>query len=108
MITFRQPPSFSVLSTRYIKCVVSTMENGIATDPTTGTIEFAFKADGVAPVSGDWKAGSWETATTEYIGRCLVGPSGTVTLTAGSYDVWVRYTKSPEIIIEQIGYLVIH
>lgn len=108
MTIFSQPTAFSALSTRYIKCVVSTQENGVTSNPTTGTIEFAFLVDGVSPVSGDWKAGSWETTDTEYLGRCLVGPSGVITLTAGSYDVWVRYTKSPETIIEKVGYLVIY
>lgn len=108
MTIFSQPPAFSTLSTRYIKCVVSTQENGVASNPTSGTIEFAFMADGTDPGALNWKSGSWETAGDEYLGRCLIGPSGTVTLSAGSYDVWIRYIKAPETIIEKVGYLVIY
>lgn len=107
-MNFQSPPTFSALSTRYVKCVVSTTENGVKSDPTTGTVDFAFVLDGIEPTVLDWKVGSWETATDEYLGRCLVGPSGTVTLSAGSYDVWVRFTKSPETVIEKVGYLVIY
>jgi hypothetical protein len=103
-----QAPSFSTLSTRYIKCSVSTRENGLLADPTTGTIDFAFLNDAIEPASWDWKAGTWETTSEEYLGRCLVGPSGSITLAAGSYDVWVRFTKTPEVIIEKVGYLVIY
>lgn len=106
--TFGQPPTFSNLSTRYVKCVVSTQENGIQSDPTTGTIEFAFVEDDIEPISGDWVSGSWETTSDEYLGRCLVGPGGSITLAAGSYDVWVRFTKTPEVVSEKIGYLVIY
>lgn len=105
---FTQPLTFSSLSTRYVKCVVSTQENGVQSDPTTGTIEFAFVADDIEPVSANWQSASWEITSDEYLGRCLVGPSGAVTLTAGAYDVWVRFTKAPEIIIEKIGHLVVY
>jgi hypothetical protein len=107
-LAYSEPPSFSTLSTRFVKCTVSAQENGLLIDPTTGTIEFAFMADSVEPASLNWKTGSWEIGLGEYLGRCLVGPSGTITLAASSYDVWVRYTKAPETIIEKIGYLVIY
>jgi hypothetical protein len=105
---FVQPPRFSTLSTRYVKCYISVTQSGVQIDPTTGTVEFAFVADGVTPGSSDWKTGSWETTSDEYLGRCLVGPTGTVTLTAATYDVWVRYTKTPEVIAEMIGHLAIY
>jgi len=105
---FVEPASFSVLSTRYIKCYASVVQNGSQIDPTSGTIEFAFVGDDVIPGLSDWVSGSWETTSDEYLGRCLVGPTGTTALAVGSYDVWVRYTKSPEIVVEKIGYLVIY
>ncbi len=104
---FVQPPSFSVLSTRFIKCWISVTQSGVQIDPTTGTVEFAFKADNTTPQEIDWQDGSWESTSYEYLGRCLVGPSGTIALSAGEYDVWVRYTRSPEIVIENVGNLVI-
>jgi hypothetical protein len=105
---FVAPPNFSTLSTRFVKCWVSVTQSGVQIDPTTGTVEFAFVADDVTPGASDWKAGTWESTGFEYLGRCLVGPSGVVTLTAGSYEVWVCYTKAPESIVEKIGHLVIY
>lgn len=105
---FGQPASFSTLSTRYIKCAVSATQDGSSIDPTIGTVEFAFVGDDVTPGPSDWVIGSWETTSNEYLGRCLVGPEGDTTLVAGSYDVWIRYTKAPETVAEKIGYLVIN
>lgn len=91
----------SALSLEYVRVRVQASEAGAAVDPSGNTVVMAFVAEGVAPVSGDWKTASWETDTTTnpdtYFARCLVGPAGTVTLTAGIYDVWVRVTDSPEI-----------
>jgi len=105
---FVAPPKFSTLSTRYVKCWVSVTEYGVQVDPTSGTVEFAFVAEGAVPGSSDWKAGSWESTGFEYLARCLVGPSGVISLPANTYDVWVRYTKSPEEVIEAIGNLFIY
>lgn len=80
---------------------------GVLVDPTVDTVEMAFTAEGVAPISGDWKAGSWETDTSLfepiYYARCLVGPSGTTTLTAGVWDTYVRVTDNPEIPVLAVG-----
>jgi hypothetical protein len=105
---FVQPPRFSVLSTRYVKCWISVSQSGSQIDPTSGTVEFAFMATNATPGESDWKTGTWESTPFEYLGRCLVGPDGTVALSAGSYDVWVRYTKAPETVVEEIGSLTIY
>lgn len=109
------PVRVSSLSTTYVKCRISAKENGVDANPTSGTVEFAFIPDSASnpnPVSGDWKAGSWESALDggvySYWGRCLIGSGGVVTLTAGSYDVWVRVTKSPEVVIDNVGVLNIY
>jgi len=105
---FVQPPRFSILSTRYVKCWISVTQSGAQIDPTSGTVEFAFMASNVTPGVGNWVDGSWESTPYEYIGRCLVGPNGDIQLAAGSYDVWVRYTKAPETIVEEIGSLTLY
>lgn len=106
---FKEVPRQSVLSTKHVYCTVSTFEAGIPADPTSGVISFAFLTTEVNPVSGDWKAGSWETAGTEYWGRCFIGPNGgVVALTVGTYDVWVRVVKGIETVIEQVGKLTIY
>jgi hypothetical protein len=69
----------------------------------------AFMTSGT-PASGDLKTASWETDTTTepdtYYARCLVGPGGAVTLTAGvTYMVWVKVTDSPEVVLRRVGRL---
>lgn len=101
--------SQSALSLEYVKVPVAARESGAAIDITSDVVEMAFTLQDVAPLSGDWEAAAWETdATTTpdtYLARCLVGPSGTATLTAGTYDVWVRVTDTPEIVARKAGNL---
>lgn len=97
-------------SLEYVRTRVDvTDDTGAAVDPTSDPVAMAFTANGADPVSGDWKTASWTTDATGarpvYRARCLVGPAGTVTLTAGLYAVWVRITDSPEIPVIPAGYL---
>lgn len=61
----------------------------------------AFVAHGATPGFSDWQSAVWKTDTTgnvpAYFACCLVGPGGTITLVAGTYDVWVKISDSPEI-----------
>lgn len=95
----------SVLSREYVKVAVSATEAGSAVDPTNDTVQMAFPVLGTDPISGDWKAATWETVGTTYYARCLVGPGGTVTLAAGSYNVWVKVTDNPEAPVRRAGVL---
>jgi hypothetical protein len=79
-------PKLSVLSTVFLRCVVSITENGLPADPTNGDISFAFILDelNTNPETGDWKDGSWESSFDgTYYGKCLVGPAGTAPMTYG-------------------------
>lgn len=110
-VKFQQAIRISVLSTTYVLCRVSATENGVASNPTTGTVQFAFvpeSQDNASPASSAWVAGSWETGADGYWARCLVGPSGVATLTTGNYDVWVQVTKAPETVIDRVGVLSIY
>lgn len=98
------PHSFSAASLEEVLAGVTARRNGAAVDPTGNTVQMAFldePPEVASPESGDWKTASWETnATTDpdqYEAKCLVGPSGTTTLTAGVYYVWVKVTDSPEV-----------
>lgn len=97
----------SALSLTYVRVAVRNRQSGVFIDPTGGAVQMAFPASGTDPVSGDWKTASWETDATltpdAYYARCLVGPSGTVTLAAGTYDVWVKPTATPEIPVIKAG-----
>lgn len=70
-------------------------------DPTGDTVQMAFldePPEDAAPASGDWKTASWTTLANpaRYKAKCLVGPTGAITLTAGTWWVWVKVTDSPE------------
>lgn len=99
----------STASLEYVRVQVSAREAGAAVDPTGSTVTMAFLLTDTAPVSGDWKTASWDTdATTTpdtYRAQCLVGSGGAVTLTAGTYRVWLKITDSPETPIKPAGYL---
>lgn len=96
--------TFSHLSLEYIKLPVEVVINGVAYDPHLDAVVLAFPVRGVDPVALDWKTGSWELGSDGiWMARCLVGPGGTVTLTAGTYDAWVKITDSPEIPVRKCG-----
>jgi hypothetical protein len=96
-------------STGYIRARVSAEASGAAVDPSGYTVTVAFAATDTAPASGasDWKSATWDTDTTTtpatYRAQCNVGPSGTVTLTAGTYWMFVKVAASPETPIIRSG-----
>lgn len=93
------------LSTEYVRVAIATSP---AADPTSDNIQMAFPVTGVNPVLGDWKSATWETDGTTYYARCLVGPApGVVTLAEGLYDVYVKVTDNPEVVVRQTGALAI-
>jgi|SRR5579884_95892 len=97
----------SALSTQYVSVAVSAQVAGVAINPTGDTVQMAFTAQNVAPQSGDWKTASWDTYSTtpvSYAAKCLVGPSGVVSMTAGStYDVYVKVADNPETPVLKAG-----
>lgn len=102
------PMQQSSLSENYVKVPVSATDSGASVNISTGTVTMAFTAVDTEPVSGDWKTATWETDATRsparYYARCLVGPGGTVTLTDGDYDVWVKVTGvGSEIPVQKAG-----
>ena len=98
------PHTFSAASLEQVLVPVSARSSGAVVDPTANTVQMAFldePPEQASPESGDWKTASWETNSTadpdQYTAKCLVGPSGTITLAAGTWYVWVKITGSPEI-----------
>lgn len=98
----------STLSTEYVLVPVQGRAAGANVDLSSLTVRMAFMDRGQRPSSGDWKAASWETGDFSgwYNARCLVGPTGVITLTPGSYDVWIEITDAPEKPIRKVGVLV--
>lgn len=99
----------STATLEYVRAPVSATASGSAVNPTSDTVSMAFLSTASAPVSGDWKTASWETDTgTEpdtYYAQCLVGSGGAVTLTAGTYHVWIKVADSPETPVIRAGLL---
>lgn len=97
----------AALSTEYLLIPVSASQLGVAIDPTTQAVEVAATVPGVAPISGDWKAATWETDLTDvtrpvYSARLLIGPaSGVLTLTAALWELHVRITDNPETVVRR-------
>jgi hypothetical protein len=103
----------SHLSTEYILIPVSVTKAGAPYNPTSDTLQFAFMPTPVQiPQSGDWVSGTWETDSANiiypYTAKCLIGPSGTVTLGTGTYIIYLKITDNPEIPVLAGGQLVIN
>ena len=92
----------SAESLEYVKVWVDAHRSGVSFDPTGDVVEMAFTT-GPNIEEADWQEGSWETIGRKYYARCLVGPSGTIELDEGSYQVWVRITDNPEIPVLKAG-----
>lgn len=106
-----QPATLSTGSIEYVRVRVQAKASGVAVNPTADTVTMAFVSDGTTPSGATFKTSSWETDTTTdpdtYYARCLVGSA--VTLTAGTYEVWVKIVDSPETpVIRAKGKLVVY
>lgn len=99
----------SVLSLESVKVPVAVRLSGALINPTSDVVAMAFPAESVDPVTGDWQAAEWETDSSTvpvtYLAKCLVGPGGTIALSVGLYDVWVRVTDNPEVPARRAGNL---
>lgn len=93
------------VSLQAVQVNVSALQDGSAYSPTSDPLAFAFvvapdygAAAAPAASSGSWLAGTWETDTSggtpQYWASCLVGPGGTVTLTAGAWQCFVKITSA--------------
>ena len=91
----------STASLQHVQVPVAARAAGAVVNLSSDTVKMAFLASGAAPGASDWKTAQWDTDTrtqpTTYRAQCLVGPSGTVTLAAGDYVVWVQVNHSPEL-----------
>lgn len=96
-------------SLSYVRARVSARASGAAVNPTSDTVAVAFETTDAAPAAAaaSWKSATWDTDTsttpTTYRAQCLVGPSGTVNLSAGTYYMFVKVTDSPEVPIMYSG-----
>ena len=96
------PDGMSHLSLDYVTVPVAATQAGAAYNPSPDTVQFAFMPTPTqVPQNADWQTGSWDTVPTSilfpYQAKCLVGPSGTITLGIGSYEVYIKIADSPEV-----------
>lgn len=92
-------------STQYVQQQVTALLNGAAYDPSGLPVAVAFVpvptyGPPPDPTSAQWNTASWETDANPvtYWASILVGPlNGGVSLTAGSYQMFVKITGSPEV-----------
>ncbi len=103
----------SSLTTEFIRVPIAASEDGFAIDPTQDTVRLAIVATGTTPTTLDWHLGSWESDSSstpvEHFARLLVGPAAAppIVLTAGLYDVFVKISDDPEIVVRDTGALAI-
>lgn len=101
------------MSTKYIDFNLGTLENlrarvvvsEDAVDPTSLVVEFALPLEGVAPST--WVAGTWEIGGPPYYAHVIAGVGQTLDPAAGTYDLWLRLTDTPEIPIRLTGKVVV-
>jgi hypothetical protein len=92
----------SHLSTEYVIIPVSATKAGLPYNPVADVVKFAFMPTPTqVPQVSDWVAGAWDTDTTNvlypYSAKCLVGPTGAITLGIGTYIIYLMITDNPEI-----------
>lgn len=89
---------FSTASTQYVPVNVSAIVANTVYNMTADVVQVAFAAGVVnaTPAVLTFNAAIWETSGQAYTALCLIGPAGTVQLTAGLWTVFVKVTDNPE------------
>lgn len=104
--------TISHLSTEYILIPISVTKAGDPFNPTSDEVQFAFMPNPVQqPGMSDWVTGEWDTDTSNiiypYNAKCLVGPTGTITLGTGAYSIYVKVFDDPETPVLVAGQLIV-
>lgn len=105
--------TISHLSTEYILIPISVNKAGAAYNPTGDVVDFAFMPNAVQqPGVSDWVSGAWDVDTSNiiypYNAKCLVGPTGTITLGTGTYTIYVKILDNPETPVLVVGQLIVN
>jgi len=102
----------SHLSTEYVLVPISATKAGVAYNPTGDVVQMAFMPNATQqPGVSDWVAASWDTNSSSIIYpydiKCLVGPTGAITLSQGTYVIYVKIQDNPETPVLVVGQLVV-
>ena len=104
--------TISHLSTEYVLVPISATKQGVSYNPTGDVVQMAFMPNTAQqPGVSDWMTASWDTNSTNiiypYSVKCLVGPSGVITLGTGTYVIFVKITDNPETPVLVAGQLAV-
>jgi hypothetical protein len=99
----------SSASKEYVRFPVFADTGGALANPTADTVQIALIASASAlPQVSDWHAGTWDTNVIGgYVAQILVGPGGAINPGAGTYYAWMQLTDGSEIVVRQVGQLII-
>lgn len=99
----------SSASKEYVRFPVFADTAGGLANPTSDTVQVALLASPTSlPQVSDWHAGSWDqNVIGGYVAQILVGPGGAVNPGAGTYYAWVQLTDGSEVVVRQVGQLII-
>jgi hypothetical protein len=104
-------PGINHLSLQYLGIPVkATTLAGAPYNPTALPVAMAFMPQATqSPSSPDWQAAIWSAVPSNvlypYAAYCLIGPGGTITLTTGTYVIYLKITGDPEIPVIYAGQL---
>jgi hypothetical protein len=104
--------TISHLSTEYVLVPIAATKQGESYNPTGDVVEMAFMPNAAQqPGNTDWQTASWDTDESNiiypYTVKCLVGPTGVITLAPGSYVIYVKIEDNPETPVLVAGQLVV-
>lgn len=92
----------SALSLEYVRASVAATDQGDPVVVTGDPVAFAFLPWSELPTPATvFSAGNWEVDDSDpsnpvYYARILVGPGGTITLAAGTWDYYLKVVDNPE------------
>lgn len=99
----------SSASTEYLRFPVFADTGGALANPTGDVVKAALLTNpNTAPQTTDWKTASWDTNVIGgYVAQILVGPAGVINPGPGTYYTWVQLADGSELIVRQVGQLII-
>ena len=99
----------SSASKEYVRFPVFADTAGALVNPTGDVVQVALLSSASAPPQvTDWHAASWDqNVIGGYAAQILVGPGGAVNPGAGTYYAWIQLTDGSEIVVRQVGQLII-
>jgi hypothetical protein len=97
-----------VTSSQFIAADITAIAAGMATNPTSSVVNFAFIAGPTQPVSGQWVQAQWVQNTgPQFVAQLLIGPNGYV-LAPGTYKIWAQVIALPQAPVIPVGFVTIY